>query len=315
MPYDDEESDGIIYHYTSPEGFLGIMKSGQLWFTDIRYLNDKSEGLYFVKLLIEFAEKHRDQYPVFFDVVMNLLKENDIDEIKRLSCSEIKYPEKLKKHVCSRTFIFCASVESDSLHMWNYYVKNGNYQGYNLGLKASKLLKTFDTPDKNELDPIVVYYGKVLYAEKQQYAEIKKLAEDIENPRYVKFTNKQQQINLKSYIGLQGLFYKSPKFRDENEFRILLSFSDSRTPGVTGKPNYYGKNNQEIKEDFRTNNGLIVPFLKVNLPHDSISRVHISPITESGIAKSSVKELLERYDYHYNDKAISIIQSKIPIRY
>ena len=40
-------------------------------------------------------------------------------------------------------------------------------------------------------------------------------------------------------------------------------------------------------------NGLIVPFLLVKFDCDAITNVTISPITEFGIAKESVKELLE----------------------
>jgi len=33
----------VIYHYTDPKALIGILSQGQLWATDIRYLNDNSE--------------------------------------------------------------------------------------------------------------------------------------------------------------------------------------------------------------------------------------------------------------------------------
>jgi len=38
-----EEPRGLLYHYTTPEGLLGIMKSGSIRATHVRYLNDKTE--------------------------------------------------------------------------------------------------------------------------------------------------------------------------------------------------------------------------------------------------------------------------------
>jgi hypothetical protein len=39
----DERPPDILYHYTSAEGFLGIVRSGELWATNALYLNDASE--------------------------------------------------------------------------------------------------------------------------------------------------------------------------------------------------------------------------------------------------------------------------------
>ena len=33
----------ILYHYTPPEGLLGIIKSKKIWASNIQYLNDKDE--------------------------------------------------------------------------------------------------------------------------------------------------------------------------------------------------------------------------------------------------------------------------------
>jgi len=40
--------DGLRYHYTDAPGLLGILDSNTLWATDIRHLNDPSEGSYAV---------------------------------------------------------------------------------------------------------------------------------------------------------------------------------------------------------------------------------------------------------------------------
>lgn len=56
--FDESVNKKIVYHYTSPKAFLSILENKQVWFTDVRYMNDKSEGKFIVKLLVEFIEKH-----------------------------------------------------------------------------------------------------------------------------------------------------------------------------------------------------------------------------------------------------------------
>jgi hypothetical protein len=35
---------GLLYHYTDLRGLLGILESGSIWATHIRFLNDLSES-------------------------------------------------------------------------------------------------------------------------------------------------------------------------------------------------------------------------------------------------------------------------------
>lgn len=44
-----------LYHYTSIDGLLGIVKDKSLWATEIKYLNDSKEFSYFVDLMSEKA--------------------------------------------------------------------------------------------------------------------------------------------------------------------------------------------------------------------------------------------------------------------
>ena len=35
--------DGMIYHYTSPQSFYGIIESGEIWLTNTEFVNDVTE--------------------------------------------------------------------------------------------------------------------------------------------------------------------------------------------------------------------------------------------------------------------------------
>lgn len=321
----DEIKKLTTYHYTSPNAFLSIMETQSIRFTDIRYLNDKSEGIYFIKVLLDFIEKHSGKYPYFEEVINRLIKGNNIGLIKRLEVTNIEYNDVPRMpYVPKRVFVFCTCTEADSLNMWNYYVNNGSYQGYNIGLRVIDLLKTFDTPETNQMDAFIVRYGKVLYKEKDQFAEIQRLAEETE--KYIAFASiddtnretkiKYAQIDLRNYIHSCGAFYKHPKFESEQEFRIIIEIAEERVPrkidsNRSQAEKYFGENNKKIVEGFTTKCGLIVPFLSVVLPKNAIFRVTMAPMVEFGIAKKSVKELLSVEKI----SGVQIHKSSIPIRF
>ena len=123
------------------------------------------------------GQKHSGKYSYFEEAINRLIKGNNIGLIKRLEITNIEYNDVPRMpYVPQRVFVFCTCTEADSLNMWNYYVNNGSYQGYNIGIRVIDLLKTFDTPETNQMDAFIVRYGKVLYKEKDQFAEIQRLA-------------------------------------------------------------------------------------------------------------------------------------------
>ena len=307
--------DGLVYHYTSPEALLNIIQTGTVRFTDTKYLNDKSESIFFVKRLLEFIESEKAAYPKFFKIIKFLIPIEDWDEIINLKTNQLHFNEgTLIPFQPDRTFVFCTSEEPDELSLWNYYVKNNLNQGYNLGINLNKFVKTFDTDSSSYSDYLIVYYGSVLYDEKKQFSEIKNLAEFYERS---KIRNTMAihgaALHLRSYIELQGLFFKSDKFKHEKEYRVVLSISNEFIPRKNNLFN--GQNNHEMKEVFFTRNGLLVPALAVVLPKDSISRIYISPMTEFGIAKASVKELLDINEFKNGTQSVGVYKSKIPIRF
>lgn len=259
--------------------------------------------------MVEFVDENYEKYPLTCDAFNDLIKENNIDDIKKLSVNQINYNLN-PKYNDSRAFVFCTSTDCDSLSMWNYYVNNGFYQGYNIGFNMQKLLKSFDTDDEKHLDPLSVYYGKVLYSKNNQYKEINALFNALEYNNDTRLNKYEQtKFELRRYIDLKGMFYKSDKFSHENEYRIVLEFDDIRVH--RDKSNYFGEINKQIKDDFIVKNGFIVPVLKVKLKYDSISWITVSPMTEFETAKSSIRELIDTMGF----KNVQIHKSNIPIRY
>lgn len=316
-------NDSIItYHYTSPEACLAIIQNQSLRFTDIRYLNDKTEGIYFVKVLLDFLEKNKGRFPYVENAINELLGGNDYNKIKNLEVLDITYSSiPQMPYNPPRSFVFCTSTSADSLNMWNYYVNNGLYQGYNIGFKIEELLKTFDTPNPKTNDAFTVYYGKVLYSEKSQFEEIDTVLTGLENGinriglesehallRAISYA----KLWIRNYIDSRGIFFKHPKFQSENEYRIIIEIADNRIPRKAGDADkYFGEHNKKIIEEFTTKRGLIVPYLKIAFSNKSISRITVAPMVEFEIAKLSIKDVLKISEI----ENVKVIKSSVPVRF
>ncbi len=294
----------IQYHYTSPDAFLSIIKNEQVRFTDIRFLNDKSEGIYLVKLMCDYFNENKQKFPRVEEAFDNLISKNHIESIRNLSVSKIIFDTALPIDNI-RHFVFCMCEECDMLNMWNYYVNNGLYQGYNIGINVLDFLKTFDVESKNLLDAFTVYYGKVLYKEQQQFKELENLFYELENENNFEYIG----VKLKLYIDTYCAFFKHAKFENEKEFRIVIEISDKRIPRADN--HFVGINNKLMEYNFCTKNGLIVPYLAVKINKDSFSRITVSPIMEAEITQNSIRELLKTNDF----KGCKVYQSNIPIRF
>lgn len=305
----------VRYHYTSANALLKILTpsdgSAFVRFTDVRYLNDKSEMLFFIKRLLEFVRDNSEKYPYCKQIITSLLlKHHTEQEYIELSVTSVDFasPDSIELSA-SRNFVFCTSKEKDSLHMWNYYIHNNNYQGYNIGFDIYKFIKSFDVANKGDaLDPIFFYYGEVIYNKEQQLKAIKTICDKIEAEKSKNFPEKSM-VDLHRYICSYGMFFKDKSFSDEKEYRVLIEISESRVNN--DRKNYANKFNQKIRLDFYERNGMIVPCLMVPFDTSAVKRITMAPIMEKGIAQSGVEEFLKVNNF----ENVEVKPSEIPIRY
>jgi len=254
----DKSFDGKsrIYHYTSPQGLNGILSNSTIRFTDCQFLNDKSEYTHIKKPLTKaFEEIKRDLHNDFESSILDLLKEDfgtdDIKIIEKDSSIKLRVTPK-------RYFVFCASTVQDSLGLWNYYVKGGNYQGYNIGFSISQLLDCFSTNENPEVD---VFYGKVIYKERDQVNLLKDLLikadQELEdklrhavNEEDYDISDQEMKGEVFNYLENYRLFFKDEAFSNEKEYRFILKLPLEYSPNT----------NDPISIGFNEKNGVFTPF-------------------------------------------------------
>jgi hypothetical protein len=93
----------LFHHYTTSDGFLGIIKNKDIWASDSRYLNDAREGVEFAAVIQRTVEEAINVIP---DPLIQRKLTNIASAILQMS---------------DATFVGCFSTVSDDLSQWRAY--------------------------------------------------------------------------------------------------------------------------------------------------------------------------------------------------
>jgi hypothetical protein len=118
----------ILYHYTSADGLLGILSTGTLWATQIRFLNDSAEFTFARDILV--PEAHKRALRLRHPVVKKLIR-SEIDRVARGD-----YP----------AYVISFSERGNTLSQWRAYaprdgVSIGFYRGALAAVEGFQLHK------------------------------------------------------------------------------------------------------------------------------------------------------------------------------
>jgi hypothetical protein len=190
-----------VYHYTTDEGFKGIIESQELWATSIYHLNDWKEFVYGRDAFIESAE-----------ILLN--SEKAVDAATQLLSYLFDTHPPL--FVCS----FSAAGDGDDLSQWRAYSPRG---GYAIGFPLAKLLTHAGTL---RFDVLQCEYGTT---DASRFVEgLAKIMEQIfEMAGGVDGFRSQFPFNDPSKDGLLAMLlkfvarYKHDAFRAEEEWRLV----------------------------------------------------------------------------------------------
>jgi len=299
--------DRTIFHYTSPDVLIKILSNSEIRFTDCQFLNDRTEFNHLLEPLdaafyqLDSTLHNKDLRKIIFEILITDYKE-DILTLKEHSPDGAL----IFRLFPSRYYVFCSSTDSDSLNMWNYYVKGGSYQGYNVGLSANSIISCI-----HDVNVDKVMFGPVVYDNKQKVSLLKTLISNLDQKLFEKHQNISSSSILNSdhdfFDALLTLsnyrpFFKNKVFEGEKEYRIviLLNLPDDDEEG------------QGVKKGFTIKNGVIAPHLDLKITQESVKRINLSPMLEHELAMVGIQALLNEKKYK---SSVDINSSSIPIRY
>jgi hypothetical protein len=191
----------IVYHYTSQDVLLKIVKSGMLWATDILYMNDSDEFTYATKIAEEVAEFYTPDQRKLLKGVFQELSEG-MPWVREFS-----------------VYVVSFSAQGDLLSQWRAYCPP--YGGVSLGFCAVDLANVAQEHPHN------FAFEQCIYDDTEQRRRIQSLFDKtVTDPNI----NTAQSFCRGEFIKLAPLF-KHPSFSEEQEWRLvssLVALEDSR---------------------------------------------------------------------------------------
>lgn len=206
------ERRGILYHYTTQTGLLGILGTERLWCTDIRFLNDSRELVHTLdvaKTLLEArVRKVTSPRAKLFDGWANRLW-----QLK-------DYP----------IYVVSFSQEEDLLSQWRAYC---NPTGFAIGFGAFELMKLLETI------PLPGNLLKCIYDVREQQEHLE-YALDFLGDRFEKDAASAEAAETVSrcffgFLLTAAACFKNPGFEEEKEWRLVVRAFASEVGGVVKK--------------------------------------------------------------------------------
>ena len=311
--YCTERYAGQFYHYTTPEGLMGILKTRTLYFTDSQFLNDRNERININEELSEFWNKCSQNYDKQF---VSLIRKIRNDSYEDYAYSYMESDRNwYSGEKCSRYFIFSTSFDKDSISMWKYYAKANTYDGYCIGLASYALVDEWIDRETG----VAVESGAVLYSSADKQDAIRKAVDDLYlvwcSYKISDELNEKICNDFKSWISIASLFFKNSCFESEQEYRFVAI-----VPKDSLNDLYFEYDNVKYKMyDFRTVNGVLTPFIR--MPFNSYNvddcwalySIGICPCLNADLKILGLNNYIESLDYKM--AWLDIYTSQIPLRY
>lgn len=309
----------IVYHYTSPDGIFNILRDKTLWFTDCQYLNDLGEFIYLKEPFKEAYEKitkeRSKKSENMFDFIESLFSSPFEDMGIKAIDNQLDTSKKTIRFKYHRYYVLCTSINSDTSSMWNYYVKNGVFRGYNLGIDRDFIKELFShlCYRNKQIDFIE---EKVVYNKNKQIEMIYNKLNELFNQyddreKLIKGDWEHHELNIDTfkgelfdYVSELKLFFKTPALSSEEEYRFILKVDND----------FEGDEDLSLK--FRVGeSGIITPYIvwkyTLNEKKELFKQITLAPMIESNLAEESFKRFLTTTVY----KNIRIKPSSIKLRF
>jgi hypothetical protein len=258
---------GVLYHYTTFTGLLGIVKDRVLWASDIRYMNDSAELRHTADLINTEVHKR-------------------IDGGHRNPRLLAQFVDWVSHRITNGHMLFGASFRSHGnlLSQWRGYSSPG--KGVSLGFCPEYILRC---AEKQQF-----MIGKCIYEPARQRMLIRQVVDAMESMASIHAEGKtsaseRSALYREAFAGMEtnllriAAILKHPSFREEKEWRIV-------SPIIT--------NDADAPILFREGHAMLVPYIEfdISLGEGPIAMDHLflGPTANINISMNSLKMFLEK---------------------
>jgi len=256
-----------LYHYTTAEGLIGIIKQQNIRATNIFYLNDWEEYVTGIKLAQNYLEQLRDETSTEIDIQRFNWLIKEIKDTGPLRSLEV--------------YISSFSKNGDELSQWRAYCPKG---GYAIGFPISRLRAL---AKKQEF-----VLKKCVYAKKHQAKIIREAVKEAmqqgPNQNQILQAGPDAESLIRCTLSSKLIWklsqvcpiLKNSAFKSEEEYRLI------------SKPRAGNCFNQT---QFKAKNGMIVPYNEFDIQEEILLRkivVTVGPTPHPAESRASVKSFL-----------------------
>lgn len=260
------EVPGLLFHYTSSEGLIGILRTQELWASNVAFFNDVQE--------VEHAVNH---------ALMAI--ENTI--ARGASRTDLVVLTQMRECVGSaakRYYVFCLSEERDLLSQWRAYSPPGG--GYSIGLPSKQLLSMADIQGFT-LAPCV-YDEQLKHQIAQEFVDafLSRFRRAEASGSDVERIASQIAWEFGQHVTRFGITLKHGAFHEEKEWRLI-------SPMIS-------EPHEQL--DYRSSSSRVIPFFHFHLinnqhpnlthPGDDHLTVIVGPTSDRGASAMAVQFLL-----------------------
>jgi len=295
-----EEPSGLLYHYTTLDGLVGILESDYLWATHVRYLNDVKE----FRDALDHLDSFIDEFDAEFRSYLQSVLPSKIDYfLNEFGVYTVSFTDDERQPTIPDL------MPGDRLNQWRSYSGKGN--GISLGFDHNLI-------DKSNGDRVWKSRGIVAYLIDGVYQKDKKqeLFQQLGRAAASRF-----KLDIESaVIGESAIWelvwpllpaaacFKHPAFFEEKEWRIVISPS----PLEPSEGDLVESPVHPVK--FRKGVFGITPYIEFPLGLRSVNsplrRVTVGPTPHIDDALIAVKALLAANGI----TNVEVAKSKIPYR-
>ena len=302
--FKEDTAPPVLWHYTSAQGLLGILKDGEIFASDSRFLNDKTENVR-IWTLIRQRLKERvklgndDEFVKIVDEVAELMSaQKDKPFGDSVPALLVELQSLLAVHKEEDVFVSCFSAEEDSLSQWRAYT-SGN--GYAIGFSSEVLSGLTDNSLLSGLP--LCRFDSVKYVADEHRTALDgvintMLANQLGEKRAGKpWPDERAASSFERFLlDRFSPFVKDDGFKGEKEWRLALKVG-------TFDPS---------KIEFRPGRSHLIPFLRVSLEKDHpnyIREIMVGPGPSSELDLLALQRLVKS-----RGLPIEVRNSKIPFR-
>lgn len=254
----EENIPKIIYHYTTQDGLIGILKESALWATKIHYMNDASELIEPFSIAKTFLTELNQQLDPKSDKDQELQKEIALSILDEIDSWQ-------RVNICLVSFC----TDGDLLSQWRGYGVSGS--AYAIGFDLEKLVQSI-RPHSFELHRCQ-YYDPAAYRDQiNQFvsAFIKQALSKHEKPTDF----------IGGFIKMAAVM-KFKCFEEEEEWRIIswepISYTDERF-------------------NFKPGKSILIPYYSLPFDLSSIVEIIIGPCQNPDLARNATYGIAHRYN-------------------